>query len=73
MDCKNAVYTHPQGEKAATSGGGIDPKNAADFLLGQHTTRLDKGNNTKASIEDNVRLLPCRNGGASFGKVETIR
>jgi len=33
MDCKNASYTPPRGIKAAICGGGIDLKNAADFLL----------------------------------------
>jgi hypothetical protein len=33
IDCKNAIYTPPQGEKAANSGGGIDCKYAADLLL----------------------------------------
>ena len=31
MDCKNAVYTSPQGEKAAISSGGIDCQNAAYY------------------------------------------
>ncbi len=34
IDCKNAVYIPPQGEKAANSEEGIDRKFAADFLLG---------------------------------------
>jgi len=34
LDCKNAVYIPPQGEKAANSEEGIDRKFAADFLLG---------------------------------------
>jgi hypothetical protein len=35
IDCKNAIYTSPPGEKAAISGGGIDGKNAAYLLLGK--------------------------------------
>jgi hypothetical protein len=34
MDCKNAVYTPPQGEKAAKPDGGIYLKYAADLLIG---------------------------------------
>ena len=33
--CKNASYTPLKGEKVENFGGGMDRKNAADFLLGQ--------------------------------------
>ena len=33
IDCKYAVYTPPQGEKAVNSGRGLDCKYAADWLL----------------------------------------
>jgi hypothetical protein len=33
MDWKNVVYIPPQGEKATISGGGIDCKNVADFIV----------------------------------------
>ena len=34
IDCKNAVYTPPQGEKVANSARGLDCKYAADLLGG---------------------------------------
>jgi hypothetical protein len=45
-DCKNGVYTSPQDEKAAISGGGIDGKKAAYLLLCKNpwevTTHVDR-------------------------------
>jgi len=40
LDCKNAVYIPPQGEKAANSEEGIDREFAADFLLGSDKTSI---------------------------------
>ena len=63
MDCKNAVYTPPQGEKAANSDGEIYLKYAADFLLGPaangKTSILSKGkylNNEQITRAKSSRL-----------------
>jgi hypothetical protein len=43
IDCKDIVYTPPQGEKAAIAGGGIYLKYAADFLMGGRFAPAHRG------------------------------
>ena len=72
-DCKNAVYTSPQGEKAAISGGGIDGKNAAYLLLDGynphyqgvnmecHLCKFEVPENSVFCLQCGVRLNPVLN------------